>query len=215
MSPVNVYHFKINPHPAFPLTKALNLLPDPIKNEIFWYRDAEDRIRGTVGKLMLRKALIQKGHCVQVLEYLKTDQFKRPYLNIEIDFNIAHSGSYVVLALSNTGKVGIDVEKIRPVDIQRFRSWHNQQDLQRLGNQDQLRFFFETWTQKEAVAKAVGRGIQVPFSEISIENNHAKYKDQSWFLYPIPLEKEYKSHLATSHQGEICTSKLKLDELIS
>ena len=214
VSLIKVYCFKIDTHTSFPLAKALALLPIAMKSEVMKYRNIKDQVRSLVGKLMLRKALTEEGHSPQDLEDIQKDQFKRPYLNSEIDFNISHSESYVVLAIANTGKVGIDVEKIRPVDPERFRFWQNQHDAPNTSDEDRLHFFFKVWTKKEAVTKAVGRGIQIPFSEITIEHYLAKYQGEFWYLYPIDLDKEYESHVASSDRREIQISKLELKELI-
>ena len=70
-------------------------------------------------------------------------------------FNISHTDGYIVLVMDQV-PVGIDIEKIKPVedDLKEFVS--NEEEKLYI-HDDQS--FFEVWTNKEALVKANGKGI--------------------------------------------------------
>jgi 4'-phosphopantetheinyl transferase len=79
-------------------------------------------------------------------------------------FNVAHSGDWILLALSQAGEVGVDVEQIRlETDWQaiarRMFSPGENDLLQHADPEIQRRLFFQIWTRREARLKALGTGL--------------------------------------------------------
>jgi 4'-phosphopantetheinyl transferase len=79
------------------------------------------------------------------------------------DFNLAHSGDLALLALSSRG-VGVDVEQLRDMPnalaiARRFFSPGEVAALKRLPEGERRHGFFNAWTRKEALLKAVGAGL--------------------------------------------------------
>jgi 4'-phosphopantetheinyl transferase len=90
-----------------------------------------------------------------------------------LHFNLSHSADVVFVAVSRTGPVGIDVERISPtVDWNGIaRRFFHHTDVDWLFAQPpdcQLEAFFTLWTRKEAFAKARGgtvfEGLGVPMA---------------------------------------------------
>src|SRR4051812_9172220 len=98
----------------------LSLLPLQMKEKILKFRRWEDAQASLFGKLLLRKGFEELGLPYK-LDALLLNDFGRPYLS-ELDFNISHAGEYVVCIISSQAKVGIDIEKIKPIKIEDFRS---------------------------------------------------------------------------------------------
>lgn len=79
-------------------------------------------------------------------------------------FNLSHSGDLVVVALADR-KVGVDVERhdaylaVDPI-VRRFFPAPEAALLLALPPDDRRRLFFRSWCRKEAVLKALGRGLQ-------------------------------------------------------
>lgn len=90
----------------------------------------------------------------------------------ELFFNLSHAGGYAVLAVSFDVDLGVDIERIRPVDAglgeQVFSPGENQ-SLASLGGSDWLRGFFRIWIGKEAVTKAIGLGLSLDLSLFDID----------------------------------------------
>ena len=77
-----------------------------------------------------------------------------------LDFNISHSGDFVAGAFTRIGRVGLDIERMRPdrdlVGIaQRFFAPEEAQDIKR----GPLEVFYRLWTAKEAALKMTGQGL--------------------------------------------------------
>ena len=88
-------------------------------------------------------------------------------------FNVSHSGGTVLIAISRTGSVGVDVEymdsSVETMDV--ARAAFHPDDLRWIENaatvKDRLLAFYGCWTRREAVAKADGRGLTLPASGFS------------------------------------------------
>lgn len=200
----------------FIFNKQLAQLPDALQTEIRKYNRKEDQVRGLVGKLLLRNVLTSVGFATNVLEQLSKDIFNRPLiLDASIDFNIAHSGDWIIVTLAQTNRVGVDVEKMNYIEPDNLGFWYNQIELKKLSNhQNPINFFYTTWTQKEATVKAIGEGLAIPFAEIFIENFVATYKNKTWFLYPLDVGDGYVAHLAAGKKQEIVVTKKRLEEIV-
>jgi 4'-phosphopantetheinyl transferase len=86
-----------------------------------------------------------------------------PEISAPLDFSVSHSGPLSVVAISPYGRIGIDVERVRPIadapaianDVLGDRAVALLSDLSD-GVRD--RAFLKLWTAAEAVAKATGQG---------------------------------------------------------
>ena len=79
-------------------------------------------------------------------------------------FNLSHSGEIVLLAIARGVAPGIDVEALRPRPralqlAQRYFTAAEAAVLARLPEGDRQQTFYRLWTAKEAVLKALGRGL--------------------------------------------------------
>lgn len=82
----------------------------------------------------------------------------------EIRFNVSHSGSLFVCAVSKNLDLGVDVEEIRSMNdmtaiAQDFFAPSEQRNLARIAEVNRTQSFYECWTRKEAVIKATGEGV--------------------------------------------------------
>lgn len=98
----------------------------------------------------------------------------RPQLDgADLAFNLSHSGSRALVALSREATVGVDVETLRPLpDAVRIARTHFAADetaaLARLHGAQLQAAFFGLWTRKEAVVKALGGGLSIPLDGFSV-----------------------------------------------
>ena len=81
-----------------------------------------------------------------------------------LQFNLAHADSLAVYIIAGRGDVGIDVELVRPIcEIQnimaQFASARENTEWRSLPASRRLEAFFECWTRKEALVKAVGGSL--------------------------------------------------------
>jgi 4'-phosphopantetheinyl transferase len=192
-------------------------MPEPVRTRISRYRRWEDRQAGLFGKLLLAEGLRRCGYPSDHLRNLVWDASGRPFIGCGMDFNISHSGAYVVCALCPAGRVGIDIEEIRPIDISDFIAQMTRNQWESLmASKNRLEAFFSLWTQKEAVIKADGRGIAIPLNEIIVEDEKAFLADDIWRMKEVRIADGYSCHLATSRKNqEVSTEKIYLQPVVS
>ncbi len=79
-----------------------------------------------------------------------------------LEFNVSHSGEHVAIALTVGSPVGVDIERVRPMSdsIAIARRFFSPEESARVtAAADPDKEFFLVWTAKEAVVKAVGKGL--------------------------------------------------------
>jgi len=105
------------------------------------------------------------------MAFAKTQKDKPFVVNHpEANFNLSHSGEWIVCALSDT-TVGVDVEKrqyIIPEVLALCYSKSECRILESLPESEQLDFFYSLWTIKESYVKAIGCGMELKFDEASV-----------------------------------------------
>lgn len=179
----------------------LEKMPLDVKNYVLKYQKEKDRLRVLCGKLLLQKALRELKQ-EDLLSTIQVDEYKRPFVSKNIDFNISHSGDVVVLAISWEkdiyGNIGIDIEKKREVEYDEFKRVFTPYELESIRTaQNPIDQFFEYWTMKEAVMKADGRGFHLSPSTFSIQDKTALIHTKTWHLSRISIHTDYDCHLAT------------------
>jgi 4'-phosphopantetheinyl transferase len=176
----------------------LELMPNIVKENIFKYRRWQDALACLLGKLLLLEGLRSFGYPASTLQNIQYTAHNRPYFSIDIDFNIAHADGLVACAVSDTGSVGIDVEKIEAVPLQDFKNiWSN--DEWRMINDavDSYVQFFRLWTMKEAAMKADGRGLSIPLPEVKLGRGKATIGTSTWILKELFLDPAFMIHIAS------------------
>ena len=90
-----------------------------------------------------------------------------------ICFNLSHSGSLALYAVTLRKKIGIDIENIRD-DISigqvagQFFSQNEISSLEKIDINKRSGLFFQYWTRKEAFLKARGEGISFPMEQCDV-----------------------------------------------
>lgn len=79
----------------------------------------------------------------------------------DIMFSIAHSGDLTLIAITTNSEIGIDIERIRTMEMSgiiasQFFSKDERLELQNSPPRERLEGFFNCWTRKEAYLKAIG-----------------------------------------------------------
>ena len=99
---------------------------------------------------------------------------EKPFIqHSQVLFNLSHTTGYALLAVSNTGEVGIDIEykrdnvKIELLARSTFSNLEQQEILAVDGDERKTRFF-RCWTRKEAFIKAIGKGFSYDTKSFSV-----------------------------------------------
>jgi 4'-phosphopantetheinyl transferase len=208
------YHYIDEASDEEAIDNIFNSFPSTLQSQILKCKNKKDRNMTIIGRVLLVEALrvlkIDYG-----LDEIKFTQYRRPYFNDSFDFNISHSHDFVVCAVSKTNHVGIDVEKIKPVDLNDFKMGFRDKDWNNvLSADDRLKHFYSLWTKRESFLKAVGTGfIQLP-AEVSYNANKIAWNKKEWSICQLLLHEEYCCHLVVDQsEPEIQLKEINSIEL--
>ena len=128
---------------------------------------------------------------------------------LETQFNISHSGRYVVLSVSNE-PVGVDIELLqrgrRKIASKFFTLEENIQIDQ---SYDPDRTFTRLWTLKEAFLKCIGTGIGRNLRKTSINLNGGDIRvEQNINNYPY----YFKEYNIEGYQLSVCSEDNEFEE---
>ena len=200
-----------------------NILSSDEKQKANRFRFPKDRTHYIAGRGILRELLgkiLSKNPNIIQFMYSKYD---KPFLkdNSDLQFNISHSNGIGLFGFVKEYLIGVDIEYAkRPIEVEQIASrFFSKNEAKRLldlpGNQ-QLEGFYNCWTRKEAIIKAIGQGLSFPLDqfEVSLKLNEeakllATYWDrnevENWQMKSFSPIHDYKGALAV--RGKINTIK--------
>jgi 4'-phosphopantetheinyl transferase len=189
-------------------------LPQTTQARIMKYHRWQDRQAKMLGYLLLKDGLQVWGHGLKSDIFI--DHFGRPFLNHEIDFNISHSGGYVVCALTSEGRLGIDIEEIKPIDFKNLKDSMSSVQWEQINeSKNMYTSFYDFWTIKESTLKADGRGLSFPLEKVVIHGNQAMLDGRSWYLTKLDISPETSCHLACDIQEKrLEVTEIHYEELV-
>lgn len=179
---IRLFDTDVNQYTQAELAKLTELLSVEERDKVNRYHKKNDKLLSVIARANLRRLLgVQLGHLPQTLT-IKNTAYGKPFLNqptSNIDFNVSHAGSKVVIALdcasvtpsSNQSYIGIDIERINPqIDIQVIAKYYFSERELYLINQspEPVTTFFIYWTRKEALLKAAGVGLINELPQIDV-----------------------------------------------
>lgn len=169
------------------LAELRQLLNDEERRRADAFHFETDRQRWTAARAALRIALGRWTGKTPDRVAITVDAQGKPHLahsDASVHFNLSHSGNFALIALSNQGPLGIDIEpKARGVTlISCATAFLSPNELTKLGTienrEDRARHLITTWCAKEAYLKALGSGLSIPPETLSLE----KVRDGSFLI---------------------------------
>src|SRR5215207_1379669 len=129
--------------------------------------------RGTLRSILSRYIPASPGH----LRFYY-NQYSKPSLAPEfsstlLNFNLSHSGSMALFAVTRNMEIGVDVERVHS-DFEyeeiakRFFSVNEVATLRTIPTEKKLEAFYNCWTRKEAYIKARGKGLSLPLDSFDV-----------------------------------------------
>lgn len=177
------------------------------------FMTASLRQRFTAARARLRSLLgAHLGRDPRGLVFVE-NEFGKPRLadRSDIHFSLSHSQDQALLAVSEGLEVGADLEGVRCVDHLGLarRYFHPNEVAAIERNADPRAAFFQIWTLKEAVVKALGTGLSLPLDEFEVSFAGAQPamvippagSARVWWLYLAPGD--YCRALAAPADGEV------------
>ena len=96
-----------------------------------------------------------------------------PFDGAGLTFNLSHSSAFALVAVTRDVRIGVDIERHRPLEDLRALAEQNFSSRERrallaLPEEQRVPAFFRCWTRKEAFVKAVGDGLSYPLDGFSV-----------------------------------------------
>jgi 4'-phosphopantetheinyl transferase len=125
-----------------------------------------------------------------------------PTGSVDLQFSVSHSSDLAAYALTAGAPVGVDVERLRAVDLEMVaeRTFSRRECAALRGLPGELRptGFFNCWTRKEAYIKALGEGLSYSLDRFSVSLapgvparlesvDDAPAHVESWTLEALPV----------------------------
>ena len=149
------------------------------------------------------------------LVFAKAAQGK-PYLvdYPQVQFNISHSDSQLLIAVGKYAPLGVDIELIKPRKtladlVLRCFAPCEQSYWQALPQEIQTKVFYQFWTRKEAFVKATGLGIALGLQHCVVNPIKPHYfltvpaqcgKADAWYCTDLAINNDYSAALVTRSQ---------------
>lgn len=158
--------------------ELMNLITREKKEKLKRFIFREDRIRSLCGEILSRYIIIKKLNINNNEIILKKREYGKPYIEgYKFDFNISHSGKWVVCAGGNIDAVGVDIEAIRDIDMKIAEEYFTAREAENIKSKngiDRLNCFFKFWTLKESHIKCTGNGLREPLNSIEFSNENGE-----------------------------------------
>lgn len=207
---LHIWRFCLN-HASSQIPELAQLLSPKEQQRAKRFHFPKDSFRFTACRGMLRKILSIYLDIEPKQIQFSYEERGKPYLEGEqLHFNLSHSGSLAIYAITKNLPVGIDVEKIKvnkPVEeiAQRFFSKREQEIIKQLPITEKKLAFYRAWTRKEAYLKATGEGLGGGLEKVEVsllpEEPAQLINLDGWFLEDIQLEGDYFGAVAVD--GEV------------
>ena len=223
---MKIYAVRINKTEKQLFDRMLLYVSNEEKERIIRFKKFEDALRGLIAKILLRFVVVSILGMDNRSICFERNEYGKPLLAgvKDFHFNLSHSGDWVVCAVDSL-PVGIDVEKIRDVNLnlsERFFAKEEHDYLSALDSKRRTEAFFEIWTLKESFIKAEGKGLSIPLNSFSFsitEGNiafKASKNYDEWYFKHYEIDPFYKMAVCTKNKNfpeEVM--EFTVDELIN
>lgn len=182
----------------FLLNEVLPVMPLSFQQKVLKYKKWENQQAALLGRVLLN-TLIKTHHLNLSIEDLIYSSNQKPYFKSnETFFNISHTDDIVVCAFTDVNEIGIDIEKLKAIDIHNFKNLLTKNEWEFINRSSKPSDCFITlWTQKEAIIKTSGYGLSLDLNSFEISNdNITELQNQTYSVKEIFIDAAHKCHLA-------------------
>jgi len=171
---VDIWRVSLDRYPASAQWAESTLSADESERAARFHFE-KDRHRYSLAHACLRDILSRYLHCKTGQIKFSTNGYGKPMLPPEtkMEFNLSHSGDFVLIAVACGHRVGVDLEHFR-MDLDhekiahRFFSQAECEEFIQIPHKQKVIAFFNCWTRKEAYSKAHGLGMSLPLNSFDV-----------------------------------------------
>jgi len=200
--------------------QLLRSYPQQVQERISRYHTEKERRLRITGKALLVYALKEMGLYPGLsLEQYALSDAQQPYLKgAGFSFSISHSGNMAVCAVTSDGKVGVDIERVKPVKLELMNFYFAPSSWQLIvAAPDSTMAFYEHWTAREAAIKASGLGIeQMELADIvTDEDGTVQLREETYYSRILSLRYDYICCVASDRDiDEVSLTDLNMTDLL-
>lgn len=196
------------------------------------YVAPDDRLRFQLGVAITRLVLAQQFTCTpgDVRLDRTCPDCARPHGKVRVlgpqtgwELSVSHSGDLVGVAASTVAPVGLDVEELRPVEVESMAPLVLTES-ERLECGAATTDFLRYWTRKEAVVKSTGDGLRRPLSLVSVTRPSERAAVLAWAgreeiaakvsLYDLADREGHLASLAVLSRAELTVTEHDAEPLL-
>jgi 4'-phosphopantetheinyl transferase len=164
------------------------------------FRREADRQTSIIARGALRVLLAgYSGTPASEIEFAYSENGKPHVADSAVEFNVSHSGDWVVLAFGCQRSIGVDIEQIkRSMGVSAIaaryyspleKEWVDKSD-------DPHKVFFQLWARKEAHVKACGSTLFSELKRFTVPMEDGAEKD-GWFFHYLEAGSKYAASVVT------------------
>lgn len=156
--------------------RLTTVLSDDERHQAAQFRQPLDQTRFIIRRAALRLLLAEiLGRSAPDIDFQRS-AYGKPFVTggpPKLEFNVSHSNALALIAVTVTQRVGIDVEWLSPLAemaqiAARIFAADEHTQWQSLPADERMPAFYTAWTRKEAVVKALGKGLSVPLNRVAV-----------------------------------------------
>lgn len=206
---------------------AEKLLAADEREKMSRFVQPQDRRRFCLRRAARRQLLAKHcGVAPEALEFSSGPHGKPSVLYrgrpVPLHFNCSSSGDTALIAITTAGEIGVDLERHRPLGadlLQMAASFapDERDGIAALVGKEQEQAFFDCWTRKEAVLKALGSGLARPLDSFSVSLAAGtpavrQFDDDSaeakrWTLVELPVATGHSATMASRFPMEAAVKR--------
>ena len=198
---------------SLPNARALLSLEEQRRADRFLFE--RDRLRFIESHALTRMFVAAFLRCAPDALIIETTAEGKPFLaksHGDLHFNLSHTSDRALIALAFGQEIGVDVEKHRTMKCmelaEHFFAPGEVVQLLATAHEEQQAAFFRCWTRKEALVKALGRGLLFPLNqfEVSVQpssstqllSEHSFERFEGFRVVDFPMRPGYSAAVAGS-----------------
>lgn len=183
------------------IQQALKKLPVVHQNRIKKYSNRQKMQQRLCAMQLFRKAASDADFVKYRLDagQLTYERSGKPQLNDVLDLSFAYREDFTLLAITDRGKIGADVEKHKDIDIEVFKDYFTPREWRWIHELPAvLTRFYDTWTRKEALAKALGEGMLMELHSLDVLDDSFYRDGAMWNLKSRNVHNNYYIAVAST-----------------
>lgn len=203
---IEIWQDGLNEYMFLKFNSYLHVLSKEEKENANKFKNDYHRKCYILSHIILRLLLSKYTGISPKLIEIHKNKYGKPFIKShKLKFNLSHSKAKLAIAIC---EIGIDIEYVNPnFDIHEILditlSENEKMNIMRLKPSLQKKQFYLYWTEKEALLKAMGTGINMDLTKLEISNDTIdNNKIKEWIIAPFnSFDKNYTGHVVYKHKN--------------